>query len=61
MAGKHSARNPEAPTAMTPAQWIEPAVDGPPPSGDGPAQHVPGESAGALLPEDGLGAESQIA
>ena len=60
MAGKHSARNPEAPTATTPAQWVEPVADAPAPSGDGPAPYVPGESAGALLPEDGLGTERQI-
>ena len=55
MAGRHSTQSPEAPDsgafdtqpiqdeatpASGPAQYAEPTPDGPPPSGNGPAQFV---------------------
>ena len=39
MAGKHSAKNADAPTAVGPAPYTPEIVDGPPPSGDGPEQY----------------------
>jgi hypothetical protein len=39
MAGKHSAKNADAPTAVGPAPYT-PQIDvGPPPSGDGPERY----------------------
>ena len=39
MAGKHSTKNADAPTAVGPAQWVPP-VRVVTPSGDGPEQYV---------------------
>lgn len=39
MAGKHSSKNANAPTAVGPAPYTPEAADGPPPSGDGPKQY----------------------
>jgi hypothetical protein len=52
MSGRHNAKDSYVPTApetgqadtepaqSRPQQWTDPAADGPPPSGDGPAQYA---------------------
>lgn len=42
MAGKHSTKNADAPTAVGPAPYTPESNDGPPPSGDGPQQYTEG-------------------
>jgi hypothetical protein len=42
MSGRHSAKEPleDVPPGTGPVQWVPEVTDGPPPSGDGPAQLV---------------------